>query len=299
MSKTLFYHADIREKKAVAQYKSNTRKQNNRKPETSFRNNTHSVRSAGIRQEKRSRGLHAVQMLHTRFQDALLRQWEDLPDFIRIPEVRPCWEILDRKRGSLALKRMGDIAAASLLLAFLAVPMLVIAVIVKVDSAGPVFYRQVRVTVYGRLFRIHKFRTMEDGADRKGTAVTVSGDSRVTRAGRFLRKYRLDELPQLFDILDGNMSLAGPRPEAVKYVREYTAEMRATLLLPAGITSEAGIRYKDEGRLLDGAADADLVYIRQVMPEKMRICLEEIKNYSLRRELCTVLRTVPAVLERD
>ncbi len=177
--------------------------------------------------------------------------------------------------------------------------MTAIAVVVKLDSPGPVFYRQVRVTVCGRLFRIHKFRTMEDGADRRGAAVTVSGDSRVTRAGAFLRKYRLDELPQLFDILDGNMSLAGPRPEAVRYVREYTREMRAALLVPAGVTSEAGIRYRDEGRLLAGAGDTDRVYIRQIMPEKMRINLEEIRNYSLRREIRTVLRTIPAVLGRD
>ncbi len=278
----------------MTQSRGKNRRANNKKAGTPFRNGP-----AGIRQKTKPPASGSARRLHARFQEALLVPWEDLPDFMRVPQVRPYWEILDHRRGALALKRIGDIAAASLLLAFLAVPMTAIAVVVKLDSPGPVFYRQVRVTVCGRLFRIHKFRTMEDGADRRGAAVTVSGDSRVTRAGAFLRKYRLDELPQLFDILDGNMSLAGPRPEAVRYVREYTREMRAALLVPAGVTSEAGIRYRDEGRLLAGAGDTDRVYIRQIMPEKMRINLEEIRNYSLRREIRTVLRTIPAVLGRD
>ena len=176
----------------------------------------------------------------------MLTKWEKLPDYIRVPEVRPYYDLLRKKRFSLLIKRLFDLLAALVLLAFLAIPMLVVAIWVKADSTGPVFYRQERVTKDGKRFRIHKFRTMVVGADQIGSAVTVGNDKRVTRAGEKLRRLRLDELPQLFDVLAGKMSFVGTRPEAVKYVERYLPEYYATLLLPAGITSEASIRYKDE-----------------------------------------------------
>jgi len=229
----------------------------------------------------------------------MLRKWESLPGFMQADEVRPYWEVLNKKRGQLVLKRCFDIIASILLLIILAIPMAVIAVWVKLDSEGPVFYRQERVTVYGKRFRIHKFRTMVSNADKIGTAVTVGNDSRITRAGAKLRRVRLDELPQLIDVLQGMMSFVGTRPEAVKYVKRYRPEYFATLLLPAGITSEASIRFKDEDKLLNGAADVDEVYVNRVLPEKMKWNLRSIRKFSFFREIVTMFRTVFAVLGKD
>lgn len=229
----------------------------------------------------------------------MLRKWEELPDFMRVPEVRPYWEILNKKRGQIALKRAFDLVLSIVLLIVIAFPMLVIAVLIKIDSRGPVFYRQERVTTYGKRFRIHKFRTMVSNADKIGTAVTVGNDSRITKVGLKIRRLRLDELPQIFDVIAGDMSFVGTRPEAVKYVERYEAEYNATLLIPAGITSEASIRYKDEDKLLNVADDVDEVYVRKVLPAKMRWNLNSIKNFSFFRDILTMFRTVFAVLGKD
>ena len=229
----------------------------------------------------------------------MLKQWEDLPDFMRVPEVRPYWEILNKKRGQLALKRVFDLLVAVIMLIILAIPMLTIAVWIKLDSKGPVLYRQERVTTYGKHFRIHKFRTMVSNADKIGTAVTVGNDSRITRVGSKLRHLRLDELPQLIDVIEGTMSFVGTRPEAVKYVERYKPEYNATLLMPAGITSEASIRYKDEDKLLNGADDVDEVYVSKVLSEKMKWNLESIRRFKFLREILTMFRTVAAVLGKD
>ena len=191
----------------------------------------------------------------------MLRKWDDLPDFMKIPEVRTYWETLNGKRGQLLLKRIFDLLVSLILLVILAIPMAVIAAMIKADSEGPVFYRQERVTTYGKHFHIHKFRTMVDNADKIGTAVTIDGDSRITRIGAKLRHLRLDELPQVMDVISGDMSFVGTRPEAVKYTKRYKPEYYATLLMPAGITSEASIRYKDEDKLLNEAIDVDRIYV--------------------------------------
>lgn len=229
----------------------------------------------------------------------ILRRWEDLPSFMKTDEVRPYWEILWKKRRHLAVKRLFDIVTAMILLLIAAVPMIVIAVMIKLDSKGPVMYRQERVTTYGKRFRIHKFRTMIANADRVGTAVTVSNDNRITRVGALLRGLRLDELPQLIDVLEGTMSFVGTRPEASKYVKKYRPEFFATLLLPAGITSEASIRYKDEYKLLSASEDVDKTYIEQVLPGKMVWNLNSIEHFSFFRELLTMVRTVLAVLGKE
>lgn len=228
-----------------------------------------------------------------------MRRWEELPDFMRTDEVRPYWEFLWKKRGHLAVKRMFDIITALILLLLAAIPMIVIALLIKVDSRGPVMYRQERVTTYGKHFRIHKFRTMIQNADRVGTAVTVSNDNRITRVGSLLRGLRLDELPQLIDVLEGNMSFVGTRPEAAKYVEQYRPEFNATLLVPAGITSEASIRYKDEYKLLSVSDDVDKTYVEQVLPGKMKWNLNSIERFSFFREMLTMLRTVLAVIGKD
>jgi lipopolysaccharide/colanic/teichoic acid biosynthesis glycosyltransferase len=214
---------------------------------------------------------------------------------MQIPEVREYYEILSKRKKSLIVKRVFDLVISFVLLIIAAAPMLVIAAAIAIDSPGGIFYRQERVTAYGKRFMIHKFRTMVVNADTIGTQVTAKNDSRVTKIGKFLRKYRLDELPQLIDILIGDMSFVGTRPEVVKYVKAYTKEMRATLLLPAGVTSEASIRYKDEADLLSGAEDVDRIYIEKVLPGKMEYNLESIRRFGLFRELKTMIRTVIAV----
>ena len=229
----------------------------------------------------------------------MLRKWEDLPDFMRIEAVRPYYEILQKKKVSLVLKRALDLVGGIILLVVLSIPMAIIAVLIKLDSEGPVFYRQERVTTYGKRFRIHKFRTMVSNADKIGAAVTVGNDSRITKVGAKLRGCRLDELPQVLDLISGNMSFVGTRPEVVKYVEKYKPEYMATLLLPAGITSEASIRYKDEAELLDAADDVDRVYVEVVLPGKMKHNLESLKSFSFFGEIATMFRTVFAVLGKE
>lgn len=229
----------------------------------------------------------------------MLCKWNELPEFMRVAEVRPYWEILYKKHNQLVFKRAFDIIVAIFLLVILAIPMMLIAIMIKIDSPGSVFYRQERVTTYGRHFRIHKFRTMVSNADKIGTLVTVGDDSRITKIGKKLRHLRLDELPQLFDVIEGNMSFVGSRPEAIKYVEMYKPIYYATLLLPAGITSEASIRFKDEDKLLENVEDIDYVYIHQVLPQKMKWNLKSIKKFSLLSELLTMIKTVLAVLGKD
>ncbi len=225
-----------------------------------------------------------------------LPEWEELPEFMKNEEVRPYYDILKKHRNELKVKRTLELIMAWILLAILSIPMLVIAIIIKLDSPGPVFYRQERVTTYGKIFRIHKFRTMIQNADKIGSAVTVSGDNRITKAGRRLRKLRLDEIAQLFDVIEGTMSFVGTRPEAVKYVKKYSSEMMATLLLPAGIASEASIKYKNEAILLDSADNVDKVYIEKVLPEKMKWNLKSIQKFSIFKDIETMIRTVIAVV---
>lgn len=229
----------------------------------------------------------------------ILRKWDDLPPELRNPEVKPYYDILNKKKFNIFLKRAFDIVVSALLLILTSPFMIIISIIIALDSKGGVFFRQVRVTTYGKQFRIHKFRTMVANAEKIGSAVTVSGDSRITPVGKFLRKYRLDEFPQLIDVFLGDMSFVGTRPEVVKYVEKYTPEMMATLLLPAGITSEASIRYKDESELLDAADDVDAVYVQSVLPAKMKYNLHSIVEFSAWKDLRTMVRTVFAVLGKD
>lgn len=225
----------------------------------------------------------------------MLKRWDELPDFMRTDEVRPYWEKLYRQRGQLFIKRILDILAAIVLLCILIIPMVVIAIKIKIEDPGPVFYRQERVTQYGKHFWIHKFRTMVVNADILGTAVTTKDDNRITKVGQKLRDYRLDELPQVIDVLKGDMSFVGTRPEAVKYVDKYIPEWNATLLLPAGITSEASIQYKDEARLLEEASDADEVYVNRVLPEKMKWNLQAIEQFGVLNDIILLFRTIAAV----
>ena len=228
-----------------------------------------------------------------------LKKWDDLPEEMQTAEVRPYYDALAKKRTSLFFKRAFDISASLILLLLLSPAFLVLAIAIKLDSDGPVFYRQTRITQYKKRFRIYKFRTMVHNADKMGSSVTVNGDARITRVGRFIRRCRLDEISQLIDVLRGTMTFVGTRPEIPKYVDRYTGEMLATLLLPAGITSVASIYYKDEIRLLDSAKNADEIYVHKVLPEKMKYNLKAIKEFSLRRDIKIMFMTVLAVLGKD
>lgn len=226
----------------------------------------------------------------------MLKNWNELPKYMRTDEVRPYYDLLQKKRLSLFFKRVFDIVVSLIMIILCSPILLIISILIVKDSKGGVFYRQERVTQYGRVFRIFKFRTMVKNADQIGTQVTVSNDSRITKIGSKLRNCRLDELPQLFNIFLGDMTFVGTRPESVHYVKSYTNEMYATLLLPAGVTSETSIEYKDEADLLDQADDVDSVYINEVLPEKMKYNLNSIKEFSFFKEIATMFRTVFAVL---
>lgn len=226
----------------------------------------------------------------------LLEQWEELPEYIRNDKVYPYYENLRKHKVGLVAKRVFDAVVAFFMLILLSPVFLVVAVWIKLDSKGPVFFQQVRVTQYGRQFRIFKFRTMVADAERIGTQVTVGNDMRITRVGRIIRKCRLDEIPQLLNILVGDMSFVGTRPEVPKYVQEYTQEMCATLLLPAGVTSRASIEFKDEDTLLEGAEDPDTAYVDKILPLKMEYNLAEIRDFSFVNQIKVMFQTVGAVL---
>lgn len=229
----------------------------------------------------------------------MLCKWEELPAFMRNEAVRPYYERLERRRAMLFVKRTFDFIMASWMLVVFSPIFLVLAIWIRLDSAGPVFYRQERVTQYGRVFQIYKFRTMVQDADQKGSLVTTSGDARITKVGKKLRGCRLDELPQLINIWKGEMSFVGTRPEVIKYVRRYTAEMYATLLLPAGVTSEASVRFKDEDQIIsEGTREGrsiDEVYVKDVLPEKMLWNLKGIWEFSIGGEIKTMIETIQVV----
>lgn len=226
----------------------------------------------------------------------ILRKWEDLPKEMQIPEVKEYYDLLSKKKFQLVLKRVFDIVVSFTLLTLLSPLFIILAIAIKLDSKGPVFYRQTRVTQYGEEFRIFKFRSMVTDAD-KGSLLTVGGDSRITKTGKFIRKYKLDEFSQLIDVLRGTMTFVGTRPEVPKYVEKYTPEMMATLLMPAGITSEASVYYKDENELLDAAEDVEKTYLEVVLPDKMKYNLAAIRSFSFVDDIKVMILTVLAVFK--
>ena len=228
----------------------------------------------------------------------MLKKWESLPLEMQTDEVRKYYDILKKKKASLFFKRVFDIVVSLIMLIVLSPVFLILAIAIKIDSRGPVFYRQVRVTQYNQRFRIFKFRSMVQNAD-KGSQVTVGNDSRITRVGKLVRKCRLDEISQLIDVFRGKMTFVGTRPEVPKYTEQYTAEMMATLLLPAGVTSIASIMYKDEDELLDGVENTDKVYVETVLPQKMRYNLYAIEHFSFWGDIGTMFKTVFAVLGKE
>ena len=227
----------------------------------------------------------------------MLKKWEDLPKFMQTKEVREYYDILAKKGFSLRVKRCFDVVVSLVMIIVLLPVLAIISLLIAADSKGGVIFCQERVTQYGRRFKIFKFRTMVKDADKLGSQVTVDNDMRITKVGGVLRKYRLDELPQLFNIFIGDMSFVGTRPEVPKYVEKYTPKMIATLLMPAGVTSTASIKYKDEAELLETADDVDMVYIKKVLPQKMKYNLYDIRKFSAAEDIFIMIDTVIAVLK--
>ena len=227
----------------------------------------------------------------------ILKDWEQLPEELQLDEVKPYYEVLKKKKLSLILKRIFDIVVSFVMLIILSPVFVFLGIAIKIDSKGPIFFRQERITQYGKTFKIFKFRTMVNNAEKLGTQVTVGNDARITKVGKFIRDCRLDEIAQLLNILTGDMTFVGTRPEVRKYVNHYTKEMMATLLLPAGVTSLASIYYKDEAKLLDKSNNPDKTYIEEVLPGKMKYNLQSIKEFNFFEDIKTMLRTVVAVIK--
>lgn len=230
----------------------------------------------------------------------LLKKWDNIPEFMKNDEVKYYYDILKRRKFSLFIKRLFDIFASLILLIILLPIILIFAIWIKLDSKGPIFYRQVRITRYGKEFKIFKFRTMLQNADKIGALVTIGNDPRITRVGNIIRKYRIDEIPQLINVLIGDMTFVGTRPEVKKYVDSYANKMKATLLLPAGITSNASINYRNEDAVIKKYSkknkNIDDIYITKVLPEKMKYNLEDIEKFNIFREFGICINTIVKVV---
>lgn len=231
----------------------------------------------------------------------MLKNWEQLPEDMQTEAVRPYYDRLRKREGALKRKRIFDLCGALVLTVLLSPIMLVIAALIKAEDGGPVFFRQERVTTYGRVFRIFKFRTMIVDADKKGPLVTGKADSRITKVGSKLRHLRLDELPQVLNIVTGDMSFVGTRPEVKKYVDQYTEEMKATLLLPAGVTSLASIAFKEEDEMIAHYAtleeSTDEAYLKHILPRKMRYNLDYLKKAGVVWDIRIMIKTVLEVIK--
>lgn len=226
----------------------------------------------------------------------ILKEFKELPKEMQNDSVLKYYNILKQKKIMLLLKRFLDFIGSLILLILLSPILIILAILIKIDSKGPVFYRQERVTTNGKTFKIFKFRTMIQDADKRGALITGKQDSRITRTGNKIRKCRLDELPQLINILKGEMSFVGTRPEVKKYVDMYTDEMKATLLMPAGVTSMASIKFKDEDEIISKeikkGKTIDEAYVNDILPEKMKWNLEYIKKFSIFEDLKICIETV-------
>lgn len=194
------------------------------------------------------------------------------------------------------LKRIFDIFSSLFGLILLSPFMLIIAILIKLDSKGPIFFKQVRVTKNGREFKIFKYRTMRVGSD-KFSQITVGKDSRITKVGDFLRKYKLDEIPQLINVLIGDMSLVGPRPEVPKYVALYTEEQREILKVRAGITDYASIEFSNENDILANEADPEKAYIEKIMPRKIELNKKYLSEISVMTDIKIILLTIKKILK--
>lgn len=205
-------------------------------------------------------------------------------------------EVLEKRKSYFILKRTFDIVVSLLGLTVLLPIFIVIAVIIKLDSKGPVFFRQVRVGKDGREFKIFKFRTMVTNAEKKGMQITVDKDNRITKSGWFLRKYKIDELPQLINVALGDMSFVGPRPEVPKYVATFNKKQKIILKIKPGITDIASIHYRDESSLLSKSLDPEKIYIEEILPKKIELNLKYIEKMSMTYDILLILKTIYKVI---
>ena len=225
-------------------------------------------------------------------------RYEDLPTSMKKKKVKEYFDLLQKRRFALGSKRVFDIVVSLLILAVCSPFFLILAAAIKIDSRGPVFYRQVRVGRYDEDFRIFKFRTMVANADKIGLSLTTGNDPRITRVGRLIRKCRLDEFSQLLNVLCGDMSLVGPRPEVRKYVEAYKPEYMAKLLVRPGITATSSIAFRNEDELLGQGGDPEKIYIEKILPGKMALNLEYLRRISVFGDIKIMVQTVFAVLKR-
>ena len=229
-----------------------------------------------------------------------MRTEHQMPEFMKNHYTLEAIKVLQQKKGTLIFKRLFDICLSLILLVLLSPVFLVLAICIKLEDGGPIFYRQQRITTYGRVFRIFKFRTMILNADKMGPLVTQDNDSRITKIGKKIRDFRLDEIAQLINVLIGDMTFVGTRPEVQKYVDAYSKEMMVTLLLPAGITSKSSIEFRNEAdkisKWMDQGLTADEAYIQKILPEKMRYNIDYISELSIAQDIKVMLQTVFAVL---
>ena len=223
--------------------------------------------------------------------------YENLPKSMKNEYTKQYVDLLNNSKFSLCVKRVFDVVVSFIILLLLSPFFLILAAAIKIDSKGPVFYRQIRVGRYNEDFKIFKFRTMVQDADKIGLPLTVGDDPRVTRVGHLIRKLRLDQFSQLLNVLNGTMSLVGPRPEVRKYVDAYTDEYMATLLIRPGITATSSIAFKDEDKILNSADNAEEVYVEKILPPKMKYNLEYMKNITLLNDIKIMFQTVGAVLK--
>lgn len=204
-------------------------------------------------------------------------------------------EELNKKKVNLIIKRLFDIGASSIGLILLSPILILIAICIKLDSKGPVFFKQVRVGKNKELFKIYKFRTMVTDAEKLGKQITIGNDTRITKVGTFIRKCKLDELPQLINVLNGDMSLVGPRPEVPKYVELYDDYQEQILLVQPGITDYASIEFRNESEILGESENPESKYINDIMPYKIELNIKYIKNISLYEDLKLITRTIKAI----
>ena len=229
-----------------------------------------------------------------------MRTEHQMPQFMKNHYTLEAVKVLEKKKVTLIFKRLFDICLSLILLVILSPVFLVLAICIKLEDGGPIFYRQQRITTYGRVFRIFKFRTMILNADKMGPLVTQDNDSRITKIGKKIRDFRLDEIAQLINVLIGDMTFVGTRPEVQKYVDAYSEEMMVTLLLPAGITSRSSIEFRNEAdkisKWMEQGLTADEAYIQKILPEKMRYNINYISELSITQDIKVMLQTVFAVL---
>lgn len=229
----------------------------------------------------------------------LITKYSELPPKMQNEATKKCCETLLAKKGTLLAKRIIDFTVCLLIFIVVSPIFLIICLLIKLTSKGPVFFKQERVGRDMKSFKILKFRTMVKDADKKGIALTTGNDSRITPFGAFLRKINMDEMPQLLNVIKGDMSIIGTRPEVWQYVNVYTDAMLATLLLYPGMVSIASIHYKNENDLLTGISDVEKTYIEKILPDKMRYNIDYLKNISVSGDFRILIKTIACAFEKD